>query len=135
MTISLKDFLPQRKAQIKAQIAALKKELQAIQLAEGAIVSEDDEDTTVITSRRKSSRITIKDMIIGVLENKPDGADSFKIRDLIKEKYDKDVPRPSISPQLSRLKADDGLLELRGSNWVLLPQKKTASEEAVGDDG
>jgi hypothetical protein len=135
MTTTLKDFLPQRKAQIKAQMAALKKELQAIQTAEGAIVSDDEEIATVTTQRRKTSKITIKDMIVAVLENKPEGADSFAIIDLIKEKYGKDVPRPSISPQLSRLKTDDGLLGIRGSNWVLLPKKKTASEEAVGDEG
>jgi hypothetical protein len=128
MSLTLKDFLANRKAEIKTQQVALRKELAEISAAETAIESScNGEDAT--TRKRVSSRLTIKDMIIGVLENKIEGADAFKILEMIKEKYGKDISRPSLSPQLSRLKTDDGVLELDGNNWRLV-EKPLQKESA-----
>jgi hypothetical protein len=39
--------------------------------------------------------------------------------------YNRGIARESLSPQLSRLKNDEKVLELVGNNWVLvLPQNK-----------
>lgn len=132
MNTTLAEFLTQRKAQIKAQIVALKKELQSIQAAEDAIVTDDEEDTVGATgTRRSSTRITIKTMVVAALRNKQNGGDAHEIIKAIKEQYGKDIPRPSMSPQLSRLK-DDGYLELRNGNWCLTEkaQKESAPEGA-----
>lgn len=133
MSLTLKDFLSSRKAEIKTQQAALRKELAEINAAEMAIESASNGEDAA-TRKKVSSRLTIKDMIIGVLEDKPEGADAFKIQEMIKIKYGKEITRPSLSPQLSRLKTDDNVLVLDGNNWQLveIPLQKE-SPPAGGD--
>ncbi len=74
-------------------------------------------------------------MVVAALRDRPNGGDAYAIINAIKEKYGKDIPRPSMSPQLSRLK-EDGYLELRNGNWCLTEKalKETAPEGAVGED-
>lgn len=129
---SIRDILAERKAEIKSLQAQLKKEMQDILAAEAALAPSSDSQVPVTLKRGRGSKITLKDMIVGVLQEHSNGADSYKILEMIKEKYSIDVKRESLSPQLSRLKNDDNLLELRGSDWFLLPQKNTAP--AVGAD-
>jgi hypothetical protein len=129
---SIRDILAERKAEIKTLQAQLKREMQDILAAEAAFPPFSEPQVSVALKRGRGSRTTLKDMIVGVLQEHSNGADSYKILELIKEKYNIDVKRESLSPQLSRLKNDDDLLELRGSDWFLLPQKNTAP--VVGAD-
>lgn len=135
MNVTLKDFLAQRKAEIKAQIIALRKELQDIQAAEGVLTPAEDDSDTGLTG----SKLTIQDMILGVLTRKDIiddyGADALEIIKLIRETYGKEVTRPSISPALSRLKTN-GRLVLDGKNWKLAAgqaQKNNAPEVGASD--
>lgn len=123
MTSVLQDFMAARKAEIKAQIAALQAELKDIALAEAAIVkpAAPHAGTVQIPLHLNTPKLTIKQMIVDVLRDQPDGADAFKILDLIHAKHGQAIPRSSISPQLSRLKKFDGVLDLRGDKWRLRP--------------
>jgi len=131
---SIRDILAERKAEIKALQAQLKKEMQDILAAEAAFSPSSEAQVSVALKRGRGSRTTLKDMIVGVLQEHSSGADSYKILELIKEKYGIEVKRESLSPQLSRLKNDDNVLELRGSDWFLIPQKNTASVVEADDE-
>lgn len=97
-----------------------------------------------IPGNRKANirRGTIKDKIISVLSDCPEGADANKIVQLVVAKYGQEIPRTSLSPQLSRLK-EDGWLNLRGKTWTYVdPQDETPPEsesgsvsEITGEDG
>lgn len=117
MNKTLKDFLAERKAEIKIQIAALRRELQQINAAQG-IVDDDDVDDGggAVRERTRSGQQTIKDMAMIVTDGKKEGADAGEIIRMIKERFDKDIPRESLSPQLSRLKAE-GKMDLIGKIW------------------
>jgi len=129
---SIRDILAERKAEIKTLQAQLKKEMQDILAAEAAFSPSSEPQVSVALKRGRGARTTLKDMIVGVLQDYSTGADSYKILALIRDKYGVEVKRESLSPQLSRLKNDDNVLELRGSDWFLLPEKNTAPE--VGAD-
>lgn len=132
---SIRDILAERKAEIKVLQAQLKKEMQDILAAEAAFSPSSEREVSVTLKRGRGSRTTLKDMIVGVLQQYQSGADSYKILELIKEKYGIEVKRESLSPQLSRLKNDDNVLELRGSDWFLIPQKNTAPMVGADNEG
>lgn len=127
---NIREILATRKAEIKALQAQLKQEMQDILAAEAAMSPSLDGSPVVKMRKGRGSQFTLKDMVINVLREFKTGADALKILELIKEKYGIDVKRESLSPQLSRLKNDDKLLELRGSDWFLLPQKEEAPSGA-----
>jgi hypothetical protein len=127
---NIRDILSARKAEIKALQAQLKQELQDIIAAESAMSPISDKEPTIKLRKGRGSQFTLKDMVINVLRDYRSGADALKILELIKSKYGIDVKRESLSPQLSRLKNDDKLLELRGSDWFLIPQKNEAPRGA-----
>src|SRR5690606_35067860 len=106
---------------IREQIAALRKEYKEIQAAEAAV---SNVIGTAVNSRKSASgEPTIKDMVVAVLQERGSGADALEIIDLIKEMYGKEIPRPSMSPQLSRLKTD-GVLKLDGKTWDLVEKNE-----------
>ena len=135
MERTLKDFLANRKAEIKLKINALKKELADIQAAENVISVTADSES--VPQKRNYGRRTIKEMVIGVLMRAPDKrGDSHEILRGLKDLYQKDIARASLSPQLSRLK-DDDYLALEGSNWCLTEKalKETAPDGAASAEG
>ena len=115
---TLRDFIAKRKAEIREQMTALRQELSELQRAEAAISGEPASPSTRQTTAGQPGKGTIKDMILQVLEDRAKGAESPEVIDLIKARFDVEVPRTSMSPQLSRLKAD-GLLTIIGKNWIL----------------
>jgi hypothetical protein len=135
MNITLKDFMANRKAEIKQQIAALKAELRDIQAAEGALTPGGGGESAAESSVRTRGRITIKDMIVSVLTPKPQGAEAQEIIESIKAQYGKEIARPSLSPQLSRLK-EDGTLILDNKIWQLAktPVPKSEAPNATASD-
>lgn len=132
---NIRDILSARKAEIKALQAQLKQELQDILAAEAAMSPIADKEPVIKLRKGRGSQFTLKDMVINVLKDHKTGADALKILELIKLKYGIDVKRESLSPQLSRLKNDDKLLELRGSDWFLTHGKVSASMVEADNEG
>lgn len=123
----IRQFIEARREEIKEQIAALKQELRELNLAEGAIKSGvvPSRDEGVASS---SSRTTIKEMVVEVLEDRPNGAEASEIIELIANSFGESIARSSLSPQLSRLK-EEGVLSLEGRVWLL--QKYAKGPEAT----
>jgi len=116
--------LDSREAEIKDLQAQLEQELKDILAAKAALSPPTDKEQTFKLGRGRGSKFTVQDMVINVLLDYNKGADVFQIIKLIKSKYGIDIKRESLSPRLSRLKNNDKLLELRGSYWFLIPQRK-----------
>ena len=69
-------------------------------------------------------------MAVAILTDHPDGLEANDIRDRIAERFDAQVKRESMSPQLSRL-AKEGIIRRGGHNkWLL----KTQSSASFGQD-
>lgn len=64
----------------------------------------------------RSIGLTLKDMIIMVLSVRDGSADARTILDAINDRWHLELPRTSLSPQLSRLKYE-GKLTLAGKVW------------------
>jgi hypothetical protein len=103
MSQNLREFIRAREADIQKQIESLKVELRELTLARQAIeggVSARDVDV------QRAHTPKIKEMILAVLDSRPDGGTSDQIIDWVLRDFGVDVPRSSMSPQLSRLKSD-----------------------------
>jgi len=112
--ISVRDFLTSREAVLKEKKAAISAELAEIRILKSTL----GDSGKPAASRSKSSEPTIKEMILDVLSDREDGATSDEIIALVMKKYDKVVPRSSMSPQLSRLKGDDQVAR-ENERWML----------------
>ncbi|MET4388571.1 chromosome segregation ATPase [Bradyrhizobium sp. F1.4.3] len=67
---------------------------------------------------------TIKEAILKVLEDHPDGMTALEILAEINTRFFAGrIARTSLSPQLSRLKDDDQKIGLKGTKWILLPKQ------------
>lgn len=75
--------------------------------------------------------MTLKEMILTVLRTRHRGADALSILDEINARWDVGLERTSLSPQLSRLKAE-GKLHLIGKVWSLA-QKDEASDAQTSE--
>lgn len=113
MSTTLRDFIANREGEIRDQIKALKSELKELQLAKAALDGQD-----AAPAPAQSSGPTIKDMARTVLNTgvAKNGLTSHEILAGIKVEFDRDIDRTSLSPQLSRLKAD-GEIALDGEKW------------------
>lgn len=116
MATNLRDFIQERRREILEQISALKIELQELKLAEAAIHSGTPSQTAV--RRSDEDKPTIKEMILGALEGRKEGADAIKVITLIRQEYGEDVERSSLSPQLTRLRRE-GKVTLNNGIWKL----------------
>jgi hypothetical protein len=140
MIENMEHILAKRLKQIDLEIKRLKDEKiktkQALDLfvnSTGLIVTSVNANTGESVSYNEP---IFKDKIRTILsEQYPTGANSRQILEVINKNWTRQVKRSSLSPQLSRLK-DDGIIELKDNVWKLIAQteKKTASEEAVGED-
>jgi hypothetical protein len=68
---------------------------------------------------------TIKDFVVRVLSDRPEGMVAIDILAAINRRFGTEYPRTSLSPQLSRLK-NEGILELDGLVWRLVKEKGPA---------
>ncbi|WP_139316332.1 hypothetical protein [Pseudochrobactrum sp. B5] len=75
----------------------------------------------IIINGTKIRRNTIKDYVVQVLSDSKKGMTALDILYEINSRFGKSYDRPSLSPQLSRLK-ENGVLGLRGSVWYLKPE-------------
>lgn len=110
MTITLREYIARRPAEIRQQLAALRAEMRELDAAERACLPRSSSE------RRRA--MTIKEMSRGVLQGRRDGASTAVIRDLIKAQFGVAITRESLAPQLSRLKAD-GIVRYADGAWML----------------
>lgn len=115
---TLREFIASRQSDIADQMAALKRESRELKIALAALGGDNPKPNVSAGSRRP----TIKQMIVAVL-GEFGGATSESIIGLVKENHDVDVPRSSMSPQLSRLK-NDGVVEFDGQLWRLASESQ-----------
>ncbi|GKY88886.1 hypothetical protein [Sinisalibacter aestuarii] len=100
--MDLWQFLEAREEEIVRKRKELLTELEALRNARASLEKErrdkDREDG--------SERMTIKEMVRSVLSRNPEGGTSDQIINWINQIHASEVARTSLSPQLSRLKAD-----------------------------
>jgi len=116
------DVIDDMLSQLKAKKAKLYEEIRKIKAAEAALkgVASDvaTSDKPTIRNRSRGGK-TLKDMISAVLTEHGTGAEANDIISMIKDKFGKDVPRTSMSPQLTRMKNDDRKLKYLDGLWYL----------------
>lgn len=132
--LNLWQYLEQREEEIVRKRQELKEELEALRGARA---------TLEMTQRGKRNadaeeKLTIKEMIRSVLWRNPEGGTSDQVAFWINQFHGVEVARTSLSPQLSRLKADGevDLNEERGF-WRLTEAGKRQEKErlaALSDD-
>ena len=109
MSKSLIEFIRERRPEISAQIQTLEAELRQLDMAESALANTSTDPAP-----------TIKEMALAVLTDAGHGLRSGDILTKIKRKYDVDVARESLSPQLTRLANPDKKIVLEGRKWRVL---------------
>lgn len=148
---SVRDFLRAKRAELQAELgpvelklSALRRELAEVERAEKALGPVGvDEAFEMIFQRPIHTPAngvlkegTIKDFVVRVLSDKPDGLVAVDILARINKRFGTKYPRTSLSPQLSRLK-NEGVLERHGVVWRLAKEKGSAvgPTEPVSSDG
>lgn len=111
--IKKRDDLWSEVMDVEANITAYRRELQSVDLALKAV------DDSVSNRPPK-----IMDAVMEVLKDKPEGMTAIEILTEINTRYfDGKIVRPSLSPQLSRLKDRDKKIEYRNGRWIRLPDQ------------
>jgi sugar-specific transcriptional regulator TrmB len=128
MSVTLRDFIAQREGEIRDQMKALKTELRELQLAKGALEAPGNAPGLAASSAGP----TIKEMALDVLQDATAGMNSGEIQAAIKEKFSREIDRTSLSPQLSRLKADEEVV-LTGERWFTKAQHQRLMAEIFED--
>lgn len=83
--------------------------------------------TTPVGAPSPYAKLTMKELTRKALEeNFPNGATAQELLELYHKSWGRtDISRSSLSPQLSRLKAE-GVVDLDGYRWFLVPEKDEA---------
>lgn len=128
MNTTLRDFIAGRKAEIKLQLKELKREWRELQAAESAIATDDSESDGAEGN-------TIKEMILQVLAEHQTCADAHQIIEMIRKRFNVEIARTSISPQLSRLRKEKRL-HMENKLWCLTNQSapKNETPDVVASD-
>lgn len=122
MSQTLRDFINAREADVKVQIKALNDELRELRAAKSAI----DGASPTKSDRAGSNRLTHRDMIVDVLDERPEGGTSDKVIEWIKEKFSIEIPQASMSSQLSRAKSDGAVsLDMSTKTWRSVKYSET----------
>ncbi len=118
-------------------LAVERAQLQAAASAVGIVIPDDIAtalDEAVIDlypiHRRKVSEKTIKETVLEILKESRRPLTALEILPIINDRLNADYPRSSLSPQLSRLKAE-GLIDREGRNWSLV-KPGAKKDEAAG---
>lgn len=129
--MALLDYLSERRASIEAQMKALRAELAEIRIAEEALAGNSPSRTAVVSSKGSSlvRAGSIKDWVLKALAHEAQGLETDGVISKVSEVGGPDVPRNSMTPQLSRLKAD-GLIEQHGRLWRLLAAGQAQNDKA-----
>jgi hypothetical protein len=79
-----------------------------------------------INETEAKSSLTIKQAVLEVLKDRPEGMTALEILAEINRRFFVgSIMRTSLSPQLSRLKDRDEKIDLKGNRWFLRPQQPT----------
>ncbi|BCM16877.1 hypothetical protein MJ8_06380 [Mesorhizobium sp. J8] len=133
MTNELRDYLKSRHRELLDKITPLRAEIaerQSYLVALEAELADVEKSSAAIgmvngvqtADHRKEGGIrrgTIKDYVVQVLSDYPDGLVALDILTKINERFDTEFTRTSLSPQLSRL-AHDQIVGRRGLVWYLV---------------
>ncbi|QEN88747.1 hypothetical protein FZC33_21660 [Labrys sp. KNU-23] len=148
MSESLNQFIMRRRAELEAAEEALRAQIREIanereQLRKAAIgaglalesILDRDEHRETPTkplspprSQKRASEKTIKEAVVALLKRYGRGMTALEILPEINAALNVDYPRTSLSPQLSRLKAD-GIVMREGNVWSLV-EWATGNDEA-----
>ena len=113
---TLREFIATRQAEISAQMAALRKEDREMKTALAAL----DGEKPKANRRAAPQRTTYREMTLAVL-GRYGGARVESIIGLVKEDFGVDVPKSSMSPLLSKLKAEGAVtLDQDDKIWRLV---------------
>lgn len=132
--LSLREFIEKREAEIKNLMVSLKRELKELRAARDAIMSESTaaKSSEVRDIDSDSPKRTIKEMALISLMDHGGSGTAEEILEWISEGFGKIIERSSLSPQLSRLKAD-GRLELDAHSmiWKLAQESSGEAEDLI----
>lgn len=116
------DALRKQDIDLQRQIIKLERELTDLTNAARAIgIVKGLPTDKVLTARRRKPPITIKQAVLQVLKEHPEGLIALDILKKINERHALGIVRTSLSPQLSRLKGDRKIVN-RGNLWLRTPQ-------------
>jgi hypothetical protein len=149
MTETIRELLERREVELQNQInemhgklAPLEAELADVRKARAAIsspiisgVGTLTADAAVLpTGASPYASLTMKELAIRALRDHfPSGATANQLLEFFKNAWARDIPRPSFSPQLTRLKTE-GKIDRRGLIWRLIgPQTAEAPTEAQSE--
>jgi hypothetical protein len=108
----------QQSAEIQEKIRAAEQELSELRNAARAIgIPNGLPDRPLGVTRKEKPPLTIKEAIMRVLPEYPDGLLALDLLARINERFDLQLVRTSLSPQLTRLKRERKITN-RGSTWV-----------------
>ena len=114
MSQTLRDFINAREGEVKAHIKALNDELRELRAAKSAI----EGSTPSQGAAASSNRMTHRDMIVAVLDERPAGGTSDKVIEWVTDKFGVEISQASISSQLSRAKSDGAVsLDMSTKIW------------------
>ena len=108
-------FILRRKAEIDAEIERLK--LERRQLVAAELVAAHEAAKRRDRSNQKKPE-TIKEQVVKILSDTPSGMTAKEILTQLNSRFDRNLKRESLSPQLSRLGAE-GSIERDGKIWIL----------------
>ncbi len=100
--VNLWNFLEKREEEIVQKRAALQRELHELRAVRSSLESRQRSGDSDDPSEKR----TIKEMVRAVLERHPEGGTSDQIVSWINNTFGRELARPSLTPQLSRLKSD-----------------------------
>src|ERR1700674_4708099 len=126
LTEALAPMLDER-AQLDSKILRLKKELSDLNQAAKAIGLEEQRPELPLAAEPPAAQPpNIKEAVLSVLQDYPNGLTALDILANVNQRFDLGIIRPSLSPQLSRLK-QEGKITNSEMIWQRLPQKKEAT--------
>ncbi|WP_029004006.1 hypothetical protein [Azorhizobium doebereinerae] len=154
MTIeTLADFIIRRRREIaeaqdrlRVELDALDKEFEQIDKAaraagieENAIATERYRENNGFfaverTRQKVVAEKTIKEAVVEILKDAGHGMTALEILPKVNQRLGVDYPRTSLSPQLSRLKAD-GILVRDGIAWSLAQAPQTEKAPTAAAEG
>jgi len=139
----LKDFISARRTEIAKALAPLVDERTKLdskierlrsELAEIDRAAEDvglertRPEAYLAAIRRHAPPLTIKQAVLAVLADHPNGLTALDILAEINRRFELGIVRTSLSPQLTRLKNDDQKIDINGSAWRLIGKQEGPTE-------
>lgn len=129
--VELRDYLERRRADVAQQLeplqssaADLRSQLGATDAKIRTLTKEIDDIDKALAAIGKSERteatVTIKEAVLQVLADAPNGMTSAELLEAINDRFfDGNLERTSMSPQLSRLRVWDKKITQRGDRYFL----------------